>query len=163
MTTRESSHRGSMFIHNLTNIISVVFLAAAFYLFVWPLLVAQWTGAPPLLAAPTPAPATVATPRPLPAQVQPAPMPAAPVVQPTAYTLEDANRAADEAYRQAIQEVEQNAAPAQAATVQPISDAQIATFSNRGSGGCAPGQVFYPRSGCHTPGSGGPQPGSVAP
>lgn len=165
MTTRESSHRGSMFIHNLTNIVIIAVIlftvAAAWKPLIWPTIQELITGTQP--AAPAHAPATVATPRPLPAQVQPAPLPAAPVVQPTAYTLEDANRAADEAYRQAIQEVEQNAAPAQAATVQPISDAQIATFSNRGSGGCAPGQVFYPRSGCHTPGSGGPQPGSVAP
>jgi hypothetical protein len=42
-----------------------------------------------------------------------------------------------------------------------ISAAQAESYSNRGSGGCAEGQVFVPRVGCHTPGSGGAMPGSV--
>lgn len=55
-------------------------------------------------------------------------------------------------------------APAQpqiAVAVPHISDAQADVLSQRDSNGCAPGQVFYPRTGCHTPGSGGPQPGAV--
>jgi hypothetical protein len=49
-----------------------------------------------------------------------------------------------------------------AAIVLPtISAAQAESYANRGSGGCAEGQVFVPRVGCHTPGSGGAMPGSV--
>lgn len=53
------------------------------------------------------------------------------------------------------------AAPMIAAAVPPISDAQAAVLADRESNTCAPGQVFYPRTGCHTPGSGGKMPGAV--
>lgn len=45
--------------------------------------------------------------------------------------------------------------------VPPISAEQAAVIAARQSNGCAAGQVFYPRTGCHTPGSGGAQPGAV--
>jgi hypothetical protein len=53
-------------------------------------------------------------------------------------------------------------APLVAAELVPTTTAaQAAIGLSRESNGCAPGQVFYPRTGCHTPGSGGPQPGAV--
>jgi len=51
---------------------------------------------------------------------------------------------------------------AMAAAVPPISAAQAEVIGARTSNGCAMGQVFFPRTGCHTPGSGGPQPGAVS-
>jgi hypothetical protein len=48
-----------------------------------------------------------------------------------------------------------------AVAVPPISAEQAAVLSQRTSNTCPDGQVFYPRTGCHTPGSGGPQPGAV--
>jgi hypothetical protein len=45
--------------------------------------------------------------------------------------------------------------------VPTTSPAQAAIGAARESNGCAAGQIFYPRTGCHTPGSGGPQPGAV--
>lgn len=109
MSTQQSSHRGSMALHNLTNLLAVVFLAAAFYLFVWPLLVERFAGVTPMpLALPT----AVVAPRPY--QAPPLPQvqqPAAPVIAPTPYTMEDANRAADEAYKQAVEQAELNSAP----------------------------------------------------
>lgn len=48
-----------------------------------------------------------------------------------------------------------------AVAVPPISDAQAAVIGARQSNGCAAGEVFYPRTGCHLPGSGGPLPGAV--
>jgi hypothetical protein len=45
--------------------------------------------------------------------------------------------------------------------VPTTSPAQAAIGLSRESNTCAAGQVFYPRTGCHTPGSGGPQPGAV--
>ena len=53
------------------------------------------------------------------------------------------------------------AVDAMAAAVPPISQEQAAVIGERQSNGCAVGQVFYPRTGCHTPGAGGPQPGAV--
>jgi hypothetical protein len=46
--------------------------------------------------------------------------------------------------------------------VPPISAEQAAVLAARQSNGCAAGQIFYPRTGCHTPGSGGAQPGAVS-
>lgn len=43
----------------------------------------------------------------------------------------------------------------------PLSDAQRAVLAARESHGCATGEVFYPRTGCHLPGSGGAMPGAV--
>lgn len=51
--------------------------------------------------------------------------------------------------------------PGIAVAVPELSADQAAVLGQRTSNGCANGQVFYPRSGCHTPGSGGPQPGAV--
>jgi hypothetical protein len=45
--------------------------------------------------------------------------------------------------------------------VPPISAEQAVVIAARQSNGCAAGQIFYPRTGCHTPGSGGAQPGAV--
>lgn len=53
------------------------------------------------------------------------------------------------------------ALPSYAVAVPPLSDAQAAVLAERDSNGCASGQVFMPRTGCHTPGSGGAQPGAV--
>jgi|GEM_PF-5941578 len=54
-------------------------------------------------------------------------------------------------------------APAEgiAVAVPPISAAQVAVLSTRQSNTCPAGQMFYPRTGCHLEGSGGPQPGAV--
>lgn len=52
---------------------------------------------------------------------------------------------------------------AQAVAVPALSQEQAAVIGARESNGCAAGQVFYPRSGCHTPGSGGAMPGAVSP
>lgn len=60
--------------------------------------------------------------------------------------------------------IDPNPAPAPAGiAVQspPISQEQAAIIGARQSNGCAAGEVFYPRTGCHQPGSGGPQPGAV--
>lgn len=51
--------------------------------------------------------------------------------------------------------------PAMAVAVPHTTEVQAAVAAERESRGCAPGQVFYPRSGCHTPGSGGDMPGAV--
>ena len=48
-----------------------------------------------------------------------------------------------------------------AASVPPISADQALILAARESTGCPVGQTFYPRTGCHLPGSGGPQPGAV--
>jgi len=48
-----------------------------------------------------------------------------------------------------------------AAAVPHISEAQAQVIGARQSNGCPSGQVFYPRTGCHLEGSGGPQPGAV--
>jgi len=48
-----------------------------------------------------------------------------------------------------------------AVAVPAISAEQAAIIGARQSHGCPDGQVFYPRTGCHLPGSGGPQPGAV--
>lgn len=53
------------------------------------------------------------------------------------------------------------AAPSIAVAVPPISSDQAAVLGQRTSNGCAPGETFYPRTGCHAAGSGGPQPGAV--
>lgn len=50
-----------------------------------------------------------------------------------------------------------------AAAVPAISADQAAVIDQRESNGCAAGQIFYPRTGCHTPGSGGDMPGAVRP
>lgn len=60
--------------------------------------------------------------------------------------------------------IDPNPAPAEpiAAELVPTTNAaQAAIGAARESNGCAAGQIFYPRTGCHTPGSGGPQPGAV--
>jgi len=55
-----------------------------------------------------------------------------------------------------------NAPPAGiAVAVPPISAAQVAVLGARESNTCPAGQTFYPRTGCHAEGSGGPQPGAV--
>lgn len=51
--------------------------------------------------------------------------------------------------------------PGVAVALPLISDAQAAVLGQRTSNGCARGELFYPRSGCHLPGSGGPMPGAV--
>ena len=48
-----------------------------------------------------------------------------------------------------------------AAAVPHISQAQAQVIGARTSNGCPDGQIFYPRTGCHLEGSGGPQPGAV--
>lgn len=48
-----------------------------------------------------------------------------------------------------------------AVAVPPISAEQIAVIGARESHGCAAGETFYPRTGCHMPSSGGPMPGAV--
>lgn len=53
------------------------------------------------------------------------------------------------------------ALPAIAVAVPPITAEQAAILAARDSHGCAAGEVFYPRTGCHFPGSGGPMPGAV--
>ena len=53
------------------------------------------------------------------------------------------------------------AQPAIAVAVPAISDDQRAVLAERDSNGCAAGEVFYPRTGCHAPGSGGEMPGAV--
>ncbi len=78
---------------------------------------------------------------PVEAQAQPQPQPAADVAPPA-----------------------QDAAPiveAQPIALPTIEPAQAEVIGARQSNGCAPGQVFMPRSGCHTPGSGGAMPGPV--
>ena len=58
----------------------------------------------------------------------------------------------------------QDAAPAveaQPVALPTIEPAQAEVIGARQSNGCAAGQVFMPRSGCHTPGSGGAMPGPV--
>jgi hypothetical protein len=60
--------------------------------------------------------------------------------------------------------IDPNPAPAplvSAELVPTTSAAQAAIGLSRESNTCAAGQIFYPRTGCHTPGSGGPQPGAV--
>ncbi len=52
-------------------------------------------------------------------------------------------------------------APAMAVAVPAISAAQAQVLGARTSDTCPDGQVFYPRTGCHAEGSGGPQPGAV--
>lgn len=55
-------------------------------------------------------------------------------------------------------------APVELAPAQPIATIapeQAQVIGARQSNGCAAGQVFMPRSGCHTPGSGGAMPGLV--
>lgn len=51
--------------------------------------------------------------------------------------------------------------PGIAIAVPHISDAQAAVIGARTSHGCAAGELFYPRTGCHLPGSGGALPGAV--
>ena len=51
--------------------------------------------------------------------------------------------------------------PGYAQVVPTISDEQKAVLAERDSNSCPPGEIFYPRAGCHTPGSSGPQPGPV--
>lgn len=53
------------------------------------------------------------------------------------------------------------AAPAIAVAVPGASAEQQAVIGARTSNGCKDGEVFYPRSGCHLPGSGGAMPGAV--
>lgn len=48
-----------------------------------------------------------------------------------------------------------------AVAVPPISAEQAAILAQRESNGCAAGETFYPRTGCHRMGSGGPMPGAV--
>lgn len=48
-----------------------------------------------------------------------------------------------------------------AAPVPTIAPAQAEIIGARTSNGCAAGEVFYPRSGCHATGSGGAMPGPV--
>ncbi len=48
-----------------------------------------------------------------------------------------------------------------AAPVPTIDSAQVTVIGARQSNGCAPGETFYPRSGCHATGSGGAMPGPV--
>ncbi len=48
-----------------------------------------------------------------------------------------------------------------AVAVPAISAAQAQVLGARTSDSCPLGQVFYPRTGCHLEGSGGPQPGAV--
>lgn len=48
-----------------------------------------------------------------------------------------------------------------AVAVPALSAEQAAVIGARTSNTCAPGEVFYPRTGCHVPGSGGPMPGAV--
>jgi len=48
-----------------------------------------------------------------------------------------------------------------AVAVPPISAAQVAVLSTRQSNTCPGAEIFYPRTGCHLKGSGGPQPGAV--
>lgn len=58
----------------------------------------------------------------------------------------------------------QDAAPAveaQPVALPTIEPAQAEVIGARTSNGCAAGQVFMPRTGCHTPGSGGAMPGAV--
>ena len=86
-------------------------------------------------------PRSLPTAAPVEAQAQPQPQPAADVAPPA-----------------------QDAAPAieaQPAALPTIEPAQAEVIGARTSNGCAPGQVFMPRSGCHTPGSGGAMPGPV--
>lgn len=55
-----------------------------------------------------------------------------------------------------------NAPPEGVAVAVPhIGADQAAIIGARQSATCPDGQVFYPRTGCHAPGSGGPQPGAV--
>ncbi len=51
--------------------------------------------------------------------------------------------------------------PGMAVAVPAISSAQAQILGARQSDTCPAGQVFYPRTGCHLEGSGGPQPGAV--
>lgn len=86
-------------------------------------------------------PRSAPTTAPVEAQAQPQPQPAADVAPPA-----------------------QDAAPiveAQPVALPTIEPAQAEVIGARQSNGCAPGQVFMPRSGCHTPGSGGAMPGPV--
>ena len=53
--------------------------------------------------------------------------------------------------------------PSIAVAVPSISAEQAAVIGARDSGGCPAGEIFYPRSGCHLPGSGGEMPGAVSP
>lgn len=48
-----------------------------------------------------------------------------------------------------------------ASSVPPISADQAAILAQRESNTCPSGMVFYPRTGCHLEGSGGPMPGAV--
>lgn len=119
--------------HAMT-IAALVLFAGIVYLG-WPLVAAQFTGVP-LPMQPTPAPATVATPRPyVPPASVPQAQPAPAQVVPTAYTLEDANRAADEAYHQAVQEAELNsvALPNASKAIEQPAEAQVNADWCRGS------------------------------
>lgn len=53
------------------------------------------------------------------------------------------------------------AAPAFAVAQPTIAPDQAQAIGARQSNSCPAGQIFYPRTGCHTPGSGGPMPGAV--
>jgi hypothetical protein len=48
-----------------------------------------------------------------------------------------------------------------AVAVPPLSAEQAAVLSQRTSATCPAGEVFYPRTGCHAPGSGGAMPGPI--
>ena len=133
----------------------VVFLALCAYI-----VLTRWLGEPPTVAQPTARPAVVL---PAPAsnpyivnvgQQAPhvprsEPTPAAPAVEPAP--------AVEVPPAPAVPAVE----PAPAVPLPTIAPAQAAVIGARGSGTCPAGQVFYPRSGCHTPGSGGAMPGPV--
>jgi len=54
-----------------------------------------------------------------------------------------------------------SAEPGIAVAVPPITSDQALVLAQRTSHGCPIGQTFYPRTGCHLSGSGGPQPGAV--
>lgn len=127
------------------------------------------TAAPAEAAAPpTMAPVALAEPT-----AEPAPVADAPPADPAAYLANVGDQAPHSPRGSDRNEVQilPTAAPppsevdpnAQAAPLPTLAPAQAAVIGARQANGCAPGQVFVPRSGCHTPGSAGPQPGAVRP
>ena len=126
----------------------------------WVLWGRGFFAAPP---APTPPPAPVHVAPPAPAYSAPTP-----TLQPAQAEI------IGQQQPHAIRGAEPTPAPAQpapefvapvelppAAPVPTIQPAQATVIGARQSNGCATGEVFYPRSGCHATGSGGAMPGPV--
>lgn len=150
------------FLVGLGLLILIVFAGVA----LWPHVSKQFGGVSIVIA--TPAPTARPTPQP-----RPTPLPSAQQMTGNP-NVASSPAEADALYATAVA-AQQQPAPdpnvynpvrptMEAAIFVPtISAAQAENYASRGSGSCPAGQVFVPRSGCHTPGSGGAMPGAVGP